>query len=345
MIKTTAAENKKIRGELLIMREKWAKRKNEEMTLRELYDEYMAEYAPNCLKPSTITIYQTNLRNHILGVFGDMRVQEIDNHILSAYFCEFMSDRASIAHNVLHALSSLMNYAVRMHYIIQNPCPEVMLPKVRNKKHKRSLHFDELPAFFRLFDRGRTIDKIARLLLLSGMRVGEVCALQWDDIDFDSNTIHINKTVSKSAEGVYIGEPKTKNSNRTIYMGRCIRALLLDHRKMQQHLRRCKIHPEMVFVRDNGDYLTEFLVWYEFKRRVNNTHFSFLTPHVLRRSNASLLLNSGIDLKMVSSHLGHASIGVTANIYAEVLEPAQKKIARVTDEIFDGNPEEEVVDL
>ena len=69
MIKTTAAENKKIRGELLIMREKWAKRKNEEMTLRELYDEYMAEYAPNCLKPSTITIYQTNLRNHILGKY------------------------------------------------------------------------------------------------------------------------------------------------------------------------------------------------------------------------------------------------------------------------------------
>lgn len=219
MIKTTAAENKKIRGELLIMREKWAKRKNEEMTLQELYDEYMSEYAPNCLKPSTITIYQTNLRNHILGIFGSMKVQEIDNHILSAYFCEYMSNRASIAHNVLHALSSVMNYAVRMHYIIQNPCAEVLLPKVRNKEHRRSLHFDELSAFFRLFDKGRTIDKIAHLLLLSGMRVGEACALQWDDIDFKANTIHISKTISKSAHGVYIGEPKTKNSNRTYIYG------------------------------------------------------------------------------------------------------------------------------
>lgn len=86
-------------------------------------------------------------------------------------------------------------------------------------------------------------------------------------------------------------------------------------------------HPEMVFVSALGNYRDRNSVYHSLKRFTKGTEFENLTLHQLRHCNATLLLNSGVDLKVISEHLGHCDIGVTANIYADVLKSTKAKVA------------------
>ncbi len=86
-------------------------------------------------------------------------------------------------------------------------------------------------------------------------------------------------------------------------------------------------HPEMVFTSALGNYRDRNSVYHSLKRFTRGTEFESLTLHQLRHCNATLLLNSGIHLKIVSERLGHWDIGVTANIYADVLKSTKAKVA------------------
>ena len=83
----------------------------------------------------------------------------------------------------------------------------------------------------------------------------------------------------------------------------------------------------MVFTSANENYRDRSSLGTSLKRFLRGTEFDFLTLHRLRHCNATLLLNSGVDLKVVSDHLGHCGIGVTANIYADVLKSPKAKVA------------------
>lgn len=334
-------ETNKKKGEigqiLLEERERRKKEQNRDRNVRDLCEEYMEVFAPHELKPSTMHVYDTNLKNHVLAALGDIKLKEIDNQILSVYFCRFYEDRPKIARNALHALSSVMNYGVRMGYLSRNPCNIVILPKKPLEEEKRRyLTMEEIGPFLELFREGETIDDLMLFLLLTGMRVGEACALRWRDIDLQRGEIHISRSVYYVSGEIIVGEPKSRSSKRNISIGGQILTLLRNRWiKVSAIMKDMKAsgtpwaHPELVFSWHKGDYLYDAAVWHLMKKRVNGTRFSFMTPHCLRHTNATLLLNQGVDLKIVSEHLGHTSIRVTADVYTAVLKNSQKKATEV----------------
>ena len=93
-------------------------------------------------------------------------------------------------------------------------------------------------------------------------------------------------------------------------------------------------HPEMVFTSDLGNYKDRSALNTSFRRFLKGTEFDFLTLHSLRHCNATLLLNAGVDIKIVSDHLGHSNIGTTANIYADVLESSRRKTAEILESVL-----------
>ena len=125
--------------------------------------------------------------------------------------------------------------------------------------------------------------------------------------------------------------PKTKNSIRTIGMSDVLKEILLNHKKQQiekiKNVGKSYKYPNLVFTSRTGDYKDRSRLNVQFKRFIKDTDFSSISLHKLRHANATLLINAGVDLKLVSENLGHSDVSVTANIYSEVLESSKKKMA------------------
>ena len=166
------------------------------------------------------------------------------------------------------------------------------------------------------------------------MRSGELLGLQWNDIDFNDGTIYVCHTLTDVGGKHFLTTPKTKNSKRYIAMSKTVEELLKEHRKHQLELHMAIegfAHPEMVFTSALGNYKDRGSLNTSFRRFFRGTEFDFLTLHSLRHCNATLLLNSGVDIKVVSDHLGHSDIAVTADIYADVLASTKRKTAEIID--------------
>ena len=87
----------------------------------------------------------------------------------------------------------------------------------------------------------------------------------------------------------------------------------------------------MVFTSETGNYKDRSTLNTSFRRKLKGTEFEFMTLHKLRHSTATFLLNTGIDLKIVSEHLGHSDVNITANVYTDVLESTKRKTAQILD--------------
>ena len=115
-------------------------------------------------------------------------------------------------------------------------------------------------------------------------------------------------------------------------MSDTLAAIFIEQRQYQEQLIETIdgfAHPELVFTSASGNFRDRSSLNTSFKRFLRGTGFEFLTLHQLRHCNATLLLNSGVDLKVVSEHLGHCDIGVTANVYADVLKSTKAKVANL----------------
>ena len=147
-----------------------------------------------------------------------------------------------------------------------------------------------------------------------GLRLGEICALKWDDIDFESRTLHINRTVQRlecqdNASGkktiLYEGTPKTPHSVREIPIPEFLYSILLSYHTSCEGV--YFLHPFTPM--DPRTYQYKFQSFLR-KANIEPTHF-----HALRHTFATNCINSGADAKSVSEILGHADVNITLNRY------------------------------
>lgn len=317
---------------------------NENMRFKDLVEEYFKVYAPNKLKPITSYNYEKMIDYHFMGYFGNKKLKDITPGVLTDFFCKIRTtDKAgnsvpmapATVKRIYNIMQSVFHFAVSQNYLKETPCRGVILPtKDSTKEEKRkSLTEEELPEFIALFEDYTVLNTIVKVLLYTGMRSGEALGLQWSDIDFDKRLITVNHTLSDVGGNHFLTTPKTKTSKRTIYMNDTLIEILKKH-KAEQHKLIFSLggkfeHAEMVFTSDLGNYKDRSCLNTSFRRFLRGTDFEFMTLHCLRHTNATLLLNSGVDLKIVSEHLGHSDVGTTANIYTDVLDSSRKKTAEI----------------
>lgn len=163
------------------------------------------------------------------------------------------------------------------------------------------------------------------------MGCGECLALSWNDINSEEMTISIEHNLADVGGKQWLTTSKTKSSIRTIGTSQTLADIFREQKKYQESLIEALgddfSHLEMVLTSANGNYRDRSSLGTSLKRFLRGTKFDFLTLPSLRHCNATLLLNSGVDLKVVSDHLGRCDIGVTANIYADVLKSTKAKVA------------------
>lgn len=314
----------------------------------DLAEEYLQVYAANRLKPITAYNYEKLIQYHFMDYFGNKKLKDITpaviSHFFSSHKTEYRGEQKPLssgnAKKLYCILQSIFTFAVSQGYLRETPCQNVILPqKTPRETLKRNyLTQEELPEFLSLFRSYSPLHTIILVLLFTGMRSGECLGLQWDDIDFENRKIYIHHTLTDVGGKHFLTPPKTSTSIRYQYMSEHLISLLEQHRleqkKLQQSCGPAFAHPEMVFTSSTGNYKDRSSLNASFKRLLKGTGFEFMTLHKLRHTNATLLLNNGIDLKIVSEHLGHSDITVTADTYAAVLDHSRRKTAAAMEQIL-----------
>lgn len=335
---------------------------HEEITLNEWFDIWCREYKYNRVKVTTIQTYQTLYDCQIREKLGEYRIRDIRPFDLQI-LCNQMIDNkssSSYIHNIYSMLSNIFKFAVNNELMGKNPCDGIILPSKHS--YKRTFLTLEEQKNLLQFVKQEQWQKhlpIITTLLGTGMRIGELLALTWDDIDFKTNTISINKTM------VYIKnpqtghfefqtvEPKTQNAYRAIPMVQSVKNQL----KMQKNILQChqskntwnplKSFVNLVFPnkygkpQQRGDVqriLNRIVRAYNEEHEKDSSSqvckLPNLHPHMLRHSFATRCFELDIPPKTVQMLLGHSSIQLTMDIYTHVSEQKKREDMKKLEDTF-----------
>lgn len=179
------------------------------------------------------------------------------------------------------------------------------------------------------------------LLATTGMRRGEVLGLRWSDVDFDGSQLAVANTLTTVGNDLVMGPPKTPRSRRHVYLDPQTLAVLREHRQ-RQRAERLVVGPAWesdvdLVVRDElgGRVHPDSFSW-QFGRIVRSLDVPRIRLHDLRHTYATLALKAGIHPKVVSERLGHATVGVTLDLYSHVVPSIARDAANlVASQIFD----------
>lgn len=281
---------------------------------------------------------------------GGHTTQEIANKISKALEEDFnkLFDPAEVpkkvsGDTVLHyhrLLNNILNTAVRWGTIPFNPIEKrVELPKT---DHKEQAYMDDKEAmeFLSLLEEEPIKYRLAiNLLIFSGLRRGEIGGLKWDDIDFENNLITISRSLKYiPGEKVFEGATKTHGSMRSIKLPDSIFNLFKTYKvwQLEQRIKvgdRWQDH-DYIFTRWNGEPMNLDTIGKYIKKFTEKHELKPVHLHSLRHTNASILIANGVDLKTVSSRLGHSNISTTGNIYAHAIKTADAKASNTLEDIF-----------
>ncbi len=291
----------------------------------------LAGYAPRWLsliaasvKPRSLEIYRHNVAHHILPVLGTRKIRDLQKGHVKAFLADKGVKFARRTVQVLYAtLRGMLNAAVEDGVILANPAAklgrQLRLASVPRQEEIKAFTQEQLARFLTVA--ASVAPRFFPLFLLfarTGLRVGEGLALQWEDLDYQAREIRVTRAFSAGR----LQTPKGHMS-RTVDMSGALRRVLLRlqvDRKAETLRRGWPTMPPWVFCSPTGRPLRGEDVAKGFKRVLKAAglplHF---TPHCLRHSYASLLLQMGVSPAYVQRQLGHHSIKLTVDVYGRWL--------------------------
>lgn len=300
-----------------------------EVPLLDDYFEYWSKKRQNIVKVSTsINVRQIYIGN-IKERFGMKRLDEIKRKDAIDFQMYLLNERklkSTYANSIMVHLHSIMREAVCDGYIEKNPCDNIHRAKksecavdVHDTIH-RALDNRELQVFFEEAERTYYVN-LYKMQLYTGMRIGEACALEWSDIDYKANVIHITKTATDTNSGVVIQTPKTKKSKRDIPLTDEIRSTIDSQR------RRCRYEKPKgaLFANPRGVSPSPTSVSLSMRhiiQRINKDRIRIepFSSHAFRNTFATRAVESGMNPETLKGILGHAKISMTMDLYYHLSE-------------------------
>ena len=259
--------------------------------------------------------------------------------------------------NINVAAGMIFEYAVRVKKIKDDPTVGVIIPKKRKTVEEIKedpveglyLERDELEEFFLVVQKEGLHFDLERFytLAFSGMRSGEMCALQEKDLLFNEGIIKINKTLYSESNNMRFYEltpPKTDGSVRDVEMEEPIMDMLQrivrnhnKHKLQYKHTYEDFHDNNFVFCRDNGYPFTASNILGRMTRIVNKTSIKKnATPHIFRHTHISMLTEAGVDIATIMARVGHEDIKTTMKVYTHVTNKMKKNASIKINDLY-GN--------
>lgn len=308
--------------------------------------QWFQEVAEQRLKTRTIDSYR-RIAPRIYAALGHLRVNDITTRTVQKLInnlCEDgMNERtggrlsAKSVKNYIAFVSSVFNYAVSQGVAPSNPCRGVSLPTT--KQVERDCYtLEEAQQLLELLEHEPIHWRsFFTLAIYGGLRRGELFGLEWKDIDFETKVITIQRnSLYTPGKGTYTDTPKTARSQRFIKLSGEVIELLKEHRTAQ-NIERLKVgdrwrNSDRLFVGVEGQPMNPGSAQCWFNPFCERTGMRQINIHSFRHLNASLLINTGTDVRTVSAMLGHAQTSTTLNIYAHTFAEAQAQASEAVAE-------------
>lgn len=323
-------------AQLLEQRENNTFADKSKITVQELFESWWKTYV-NGLEPSTISKVSSYFSLHILPMTGNLKVSEMTPQ----YIQQTINSWALEAKSGLvwgRYFKRLITYAYFNDMILSNPCDKVSTPKIVNnaraRKHEVFLNSEQLGRFLKYWE-SQEINKYAyfRLMAYTGMRRGEMLALEWTDINFSKKTVSITKAIGLDYRGgktlMYLKEPKA-SSRRVLSLDTHTLSIL----KQLKQVSNSKVIWPGIHTYMNFNVPERWLQ--TFRRNVDvDQDLKQVTLHGLRHTHATVLFEQAalkgtvVPLKAVQKRLGHANIEMTLNIYTHVTDNENNLITDV----------------
>ncbi|MEI5995019.1 tyrosine-type recombinase/integrase [Candidatus Enterococcus mansonii] len=283
------------------------------------------------IKESTYASYKNKIELHVIPFLGNRALKKIvpaDIEHLIKHLTETLSP--SSVHVIFRIVKSCFYEAKERSYIYSNPCEGATLPKVQKEKVRALTRAEH-----------KTIETICLqtkkglpilIALETGMRIGEICALRWEDVDFDMDMIHVRRTKQRVSIPDEFGKktqiietaPKTINSNRFIPLSL----------KLKKALLKWKVESTSPFVIANGKHAIEpRTVSYRFDQIKQEIGVNDVSFHSLRHTFATRCVELGVNVAAISSLLGHSSIKLTLDTYTNSFIEENRLAIKKLDEL------------
>lgn len=297
-----------------------------EITFKQLADQWAGE-KKRLVKHSTYCNYMLIVRTHLLPAFADYKA--ISEREAQQFTFDKIASGLSrkTVHDIIAVLRSIVKYGSK-HYCFPPPDWEITYPTSTEKKQLPVLSIGDHRKLMKYLSENPTPKTIGIMLsLCTGMRIGEVCALRWENVNLTRRIITVGQTagriydVDKRATERIISTPKTKNSNREIPIGTVLYKAL------------CSLHKGSSgsYVIGNRDEASDPRTYREyFSRLLKRLGIQRIVFHGLRHTFATRCIESKCDYKTVSAILGHSNIATTLNLYVHPdIEQKKKCIDRM----------------
>ncbi|EGQ21128.1 MULTISPECIES: tyrosine-type recombinase/integrase [Sporosarcina] len=317
-------------------------KKNKNVTFESVAWEWLGVYALTGVKDSTIR-NRTSSVKVLLRYIAQSNIAKIDTRQMQKIFVDlFEQDLSrSLLENAKVTANSIFKYAMEHKLRIDNPVVAVVIPKKRLTVEEienttiteKFFERHELEEFLeKTLTDGLPLDKEwFYLLAFTGMRVGELCALKWTDVNFETNEIRITKTMDMPDHNMRkfkVTPPKTKASIRTIDVDEDIISMLKSYKVNQSKIKlgvRKGIEDyhegNFVFARQNGYPYASRFIYDRIIRLLKKTSIKKIEgPHILRHTHITMLTEAGVDLKTIMDRVGHDDSKTTMDIYTHVTE-------------------------
>lgn len=302
-------------------------------------EQWFEEYAKVNLRPTSYARMK-QLTKRVYPAIGHKRLDKITARDIQKFITDMLTNgrnlnngkplsRKTAVHH-LSFISDVFSYAVRMGMLTDNPCRRVFVPK-QEQEEKQIYTIEQVKILYENLKSEPMKYQVYLLLsIYSGYRRSEMLGLEWKDIDFEHDLIHVRRTSQYTSEkGIYTDTTKTRKSKRVSKMPASIMNLLRQFKADQnEEARRLGTKWEdydRLFTKWNGAPMNPQTPFEWLKGYCERIGIPFRNIHSLRHLHASLLIFEGVDVVAVSEDMGHSVVGTTLNLYSHMFQEAKAR--------------------
>ena len=299
-------------------------------TMKEIGELWLQSKKLN-VKSSSYCSYKRTLDKHIYPELGKLKYSAITKSQLNSFVENLLiSGRKdgkgglsdSTVKDIITLLKSVSKFA-RSEYDLKDICENLKLSQFKKNDIQILTNSERKKLETYLLDKLTMPNLCILLSLYTGLRVGEICGLKWEDIDIKNGCLFVIRTVERISLGngktiVVIEPPKTESSIRKVYIPHFIVALLKKY----------KDNPEKYILSGKTEPKEPRFLQYRFKTIIKKLNIKDLSFHSLRHTYASMCIEKGFDPKTLSELLGHSDVKITLNTYVHSSDALKKKYVK-----------------